>query len=68
MTQNPNLAALSAAGVSVWLDDLSRERLQTRTPDAPASPCPRSHASMSTASTPLVWAAEAPVSRTSRFA
>ncbi|MUL48096.1 transaldolase [Mycobacterium sp. CBMA293] len=29
MTQNPNLAALSAAGVSVWLDDLSRERLQT---------------------------------------
>ena len=29
MTQNPNLAALSAAGVSVWLDDLSRQRLQT---------------------------------------
>jgi transaldolase len=29
MTQNENLAALSAAGVSVWLDDLSRERLQT---------------------------------------
>ncbi|BBZ04701.1 transaldolase [Mycolicibacterium chitae] len=29
MTQNSNLAALSAAGVSVWLDDLSRERLQT---------------------------------------
>jgi transaldolase len=29
MTQNQNLAALSAAGVSVWLDDLSRERLQT---------------------------------------
>jgi transaldolase len=28
-TQNSNLAALSAAGVSVWLDDLSRERLQT---------------------------------------
>src|ERR1700752_3482333 len=28
MTQNPNLAALSAAGVSVWLDDLSRERLR----------------------------------------
>ena len=27
--QNPNLAALSAAGVSVWLDDLSRDRLQT---------------------------------------
>ncbi len=27
--QNPNLAALSAAGVSVWLDDLSRERLQS---------------------------------------
>jgi transaldolase len=27
MTQNPNLAALSAAGVSVWLDDLSRDRL-----------------------------------------
>ncbi|MEB3034228.1 transaldolase [[Mycobacterium] nativiensis] len=25
--QNPNLAALSAAGVSVWLDDLSRDRL-----------------------------------------
>ncbi|GEE02756.1 transaldolase [Gordonia spumicola] len=24
MTQNPNLAALSEAGVSVWLDDLSR--------------------------------------------
>jgi transaldolase len=29
MTPNPNLAALSAAGVSVWLDDLSRDRLQT---------------------------------------
>ena len=29
MAQNENLAALSAAGVSVWLDDLSRDRLQT---------------------------------------
>ena len=29
MAQNENLVALSAAGVSVWLDDLSRERLQT---------------------------------------
>jgi transaldolase len=29
MAQNPNLAALSGAGVSVWLDDLSRDRLQT---------------------------------------
>jgi transaldolase len=29
MTQNPNLAALSAAGVSIWLDDLSRDRLHT---------------------------------------
>ncbi len=29
MTQNPNLAALSSAGVSVWLDDLSRQRLQS---------------------------------------
>lgn len=29
MTQNPNLAALSAAGVSVWLDDLSRDRLHS---------------------------------------
>jgi transaldolase len=28
-TQNPNLAALSAAGVSVWLDDLSRDRLNS---------------------------------------
>jgi transaldolase len=28
-SQNPKLAALSAAGVSVWLDDLSRERLQS---------------------------------------
>src|SRR3954452_1049369 len=27
MTQNKNLAALSAAGVSIWLDDLSRDRL-----------------------------------------
>lgn len=27
--QNENLAALSAAGVSVWLDDLSRERLRS---------------------------------------
>ncbi len=26
--QNTNLAALSAAGVAVWLDDLSRERLR----------------------------------------
>ncbi len=29
MTQNANLAALSEAGVSVWLDDLSRERLDS---------------------------------------
>jgi hypothetical protein len=29
MTQNPSLAALSAAGVSVWLDDLSRNLLQS---------------------------------------
>ena len=29
MAQNANLAALSAAGVSVWLDDLSRERLRS---------------------------------------
>ena len=29
MTQNPNLAALSEAGVSVWLDDLSRDRLSS---------------------------------------
>ncbi|MGE2834472.1 transaldolase [Mycobacterium sp. SMC-4] len=29
MTQNQNLAALAGSGVSVWLDDLSRERLQT---------------------------------------
>ena len=29
MTLNPNLAALSAAGVSVWLDDLSRDLLQS---------------------------------------
>src|SRR3979409_321167 len=28
-SQNPNLAALSAAGVSVGLDDLSRDRLQS---------------------------------------
>ncbi|EPQ79871.1 Transaldolase [Mycobacterium marinum str. Europe] len=28
-SQNPNLAALSAAGVSVWLDDLSRDRLRS---------------------------------------
>jgi transaldolase len=28
-TQNPNLAALSAEGVSVWLDDLSRDRLNS---------------------------------------
>lgn len=29
MAQNPNLAALANAGVSIWLDDLSRDRLQT---------------------------------------
>lgn len=29
MAQNPNLAALSAQGVSVWLDDLSRDRLES---------------------------------------
>src|SRR6476469_4761539 len=29
MAQNPNLAALSAAGVSVWLDHLSRDRLKS---------------------------------------
>ena len=27
--QNTNLTALSAAGVAVWLDDLSRERLRS---------------------------------------
>jgi transaldolase len=29
MTQNENLVALSEAGVSVWLDDLSRERIKS---------------------------------------
>jgi transaldolase len=29
MAQNPNLAELSAAGVAVWLDDLSRDRIRT---------------------------------------
>src|ERR1700716_1964291 len=29
MTNTDSLAALSAAGVSIWLDDLSRERLTT---------------------------------------
>ncbi len=29
MTQNSNLAALSDAGVSVWLDDLSRDRINS---------------------------------------
>src|SRR6476619_3471416 len=29
MAQNENLAALAAAGVSIWLDDLSRERLRS---------------------------------------
>ena len=29
MAQNPNTAALSAAGVSIWLDDLSRDRLKS---------------------------------------
>lgn len=29
MAQNKNLAELSAAGVSVWLDDLSRERISS---------------------------------------
>lgn len=28
-TRNANLAALSAAGVSVWLDDLSRDRIES---------------------------------------
>jgi transaldolase len=28
-TQNPNVAALAAQGVSVWLDDLSRDRIQS---------------------------------------
>jgi transaldolase len=29
MTQNPNLQKLSEAGVSVWLDDLSRDRIES---------------------------------------
>lgn len=29
MTQNPNLESLAAAGVSVWLDDLSRELISS---------------------------------------
>lgn len=32
MTQNRNLAALPAAGVSVWLDDLSRDSLRSLRP------------------------------------
>ena len=32
MAPNERLAALSAAGVSIWLDDLSRERLHQRQP------------------------------------
>jgi transaldolase len=32
MTRNSDLAALGAAGVSVWLDDLSRDRLRTGGP------------------------------------
>lgn len=32
MTPNPNLASLAAVGVSVWLDDLSRDRLGTGDP------------------------------------
>ena len=34
MTPNERLAALSAAGVSIWLDDLSRERLTAATSGA----------------------------------
>jgi len=29
LVQNPNLAALSSAGVSVWLDDLDRHRIES---------------------------------------
>src|SRR5690606_40531239 len=29
MAQNENVAALAAAGVSVWLDDLSRDRIDS---------------------------------------
>ncbi|HAM27101.1 MAG TPA: transaldolase, partial [Microbacteriaceae bacterium] len=29
MTENTPTAALSAAGVSIWLDDLSRERINS---------------------------------------
>jgi transaldolase len=29
MSTNERLAALSAAGVSIWLDDLSRERINS---------------------------------------
>jgi transaldolase len=29
VAQNSNIKALADAGVSVWLDDLSRERLET---------------------------------------
>ena len=29
MAQNKNLAELSAAGVAVWLDDLSRDRINS---------------------------------------
>ncbi len=29
MAQNENLAELSAAGVAVWLDDLSRDRIRS---------------------------------------
>jgi len=29
MTQNPQLAELSSRGVAVWLDDLSRDRINS---------------------------------------
>ena len=32
--QNPNTAALAQAGVSIWLDDLSRTRLDEGTLEA----------------------------------
>jgi hypothetical protein len=46
MTQDPSLAALSAAGVSVWLNDLSRNLLQSgqaAAPDRHEKHCRREH-------------------------
>src|SRR3978361_1964352 len=53
MAQNENLAELSRAGVGVWLDDLSRDRIRPR----PLQPLGDEHSVVGVTTNPTIFAA-----------